>query len=91
MYNDVLLFKPKTVIINGEEIEVEMKDYEYLAEQRKALGLTQREVATAARIHTSSYQRLERGEHSLIRIRVSVAYAIFDILKLDPKRFIRSY
>lgn len=88
MYNDVLLFKPETRHILGKEFVQVMPDHGYLAEQRKAMGMSQNEVAVAAGIHLRQYQRMESGERSMASTSLRIGLAICDVLKLDPHRFV---
>lgn len=88
MYNDTLLFEMETTTINGMNFEIMMQDHSYLSCQRKAMGLSQNEVAIAAGIHLRQYQRMESGERSMSSTSLRIGLAICDVLKLDPHRFV---
>ena len=64
---------------------------EELAKQRRALGLTQQQVADRANINIRQYQRLENGERSMegtsLRLGLSVCYA----LNIDPMFYCAAY
>ena len=88
MYNDKLLFEKKTKQVFGKEFEEVLPDYAYLAEQRKAMGLSQQQVAAAAGINLRQYQRLESGERSMCSASLRIGLAVCDVLALDPHRFV---
>lgn len=60
-----------------------MPGYE-LAAQRKALGLTQQQVADRAGINIRQYQRLETNERSLAGTSFRIGLNICRALKIDP-------
>lgn len=88
MFNDTLLFEPETTTLMGVDLEVMIPDHGYLSHQRKAMGLSQNQVAIAAGIHLRQYQRMESGERSMSSTSLRIGLAICDVLKLDPHRFV---
>lgn len=88
MYQDKLLFQAETVQLLGGEYELVMQDHSYLSAQRKAMGLSQQMVASAAGIDLRQYQRLESGERSMCSASLRIGLAICDVLGLDPHRFV---
>lgn len=61
---------------------------EILRQQRKALGLTQKEVAQKAGINTRQYQKFESGEIDMASVSLRIALAVCDVLKLEPHCFV---
>lgn len=55
-----------------------------LAAQRKALGLTQQQVANRAGVNIRQYQRLESNERSLTGTSFRIGLNICRALKIDP-------
>lgn len=88
MYQDKLLFEAETVNLADGEYELMMQDHSYLSAQRRAMGLSQQMVATAAGIDLRQYQRLESGERSMCSASLRIGLAICDVLGLDPHRFV---
>ena len=91
MYNDKLLFEKKTAQEFGEEFELVLPEHAYLSEQRKAMGLSQQQVAVAAGINLRQYQRLESGERSMCSASLRIGLAVCDVLGLDPHRFVPTH
>lgn len=89
MYQDKLLFEAETVNLADGEYELMMQNHSYLSAQRKAMGLSQQMVATAAGIDLRQYQRLESGERSMCSASLRIGLAICDVLGLDPHRFVQ--
>ncbi len=52
--------------------------------RRKALGLTQEEVALRLGMSIHQYQRYEYGESELCKTRMSIGLRICAVLRLDP-------
>ena len=61
---------------------------EILYNQRKALGLTQKEVSQRVGIHPRQYQKFESGEKEMASASLRIALTICDLLKLDPHCFV---
>lgn len=61
---------------------------EILYSQRKALGLTQKEVSRRVGIHMRQYQKFESGEIEMASASMRIGLAICTVLKLDPNRFV---
>lgn len=61
---------------------------EILYGQRKALGLTQKEVSQRVGIHIRQYQKFESGEIEMASASLRIGLAICDVLKLDPYCFV---
>lgn len=91
MFQDKLLFQPETVQLFDSEYELMMQDHSYLSAQRKAMGLSQQMVASAAGIDLRQYQRLESGERSMCSASLRIGLAICDVLGLDPHRFVPTH
>lgn len=58
-----------------------------LQNQRKALGLSQQQVADRAGITLRQYRRLESGEQSLYATSMRIGLAVCAALEVDPRRF----
>ncbi len=86
MYNDT--YKPPVEFINGEEYERVQLEHHILLSRRKELGMTQQNVADAAKIRLQQYQRLESGERNISGASLRIALSICDVLQLDPHRFV---
>lgn len=80
-------YKPRTEIINGEEYEVGQMAHHILLARRQQLGMTQQQVADAARIQLRQYQRLESGERSMSGASLRIGLSVCGALRLDPFRF----
>lgn len=76
-----------TEIFGGEEYERVQADHHILLARRQQLGMTQQQVADAARIQLRQYQRLESGERSMSGASMRIGLSICAVLKLDPYRF----
>ena len=63
-----------------------MKDRvgQMLRKRRKALGLTQEQVALELGMSIHQYQRYEYGEHKLAGCPMRVGLRICDLLEIDP-------
>ena len=59
-----------------------------LQEHRRALGLTQGQVAAKAEIDLQSYQRYEYGIVRLSNATMKTGLRICDILKIDPREIV---
>lgn len=57
---------------------------EILRTRREKLGLSQQQVAKAAKLQLRQYQRIESGERNLETATLRTALAICAVLKLDP-------
>ena len=62
---------------------------EILKTRRSQLGLTQRQVATAADISLPQYNRFESGERTIEGASLRVALAVCAVLQLDPFIFLK--
>ena len=60
---------------------------EILRTRREKLGLSQQQVAKAAKLQLRQYQRIESGERNLETATLRTALAICAVLKLDPYAF----
>jgi transcriptional regulator with XRE-family HTH domain len=60
-----------------------------LQDAREELGLTQRQVADAAKIRLRQYQRFESGERNLTSSSFDIARRVLDALGLDLSAFAR--
>lgn len=78
------LFRDTEVIPGIDPLEVVMLQGNELAEQRKALGLTQQQVANRAGINIRQYQRLETNERSLASTSFRIGLNICCALKINP-------
>ncbi len=58
-----------------------------LANRRKELGMTQQQVADAAKILLRQYQRFESNERDLASSSFRIGMKICRALQLDPHRF----
>lgn len=72
---------------SGQFVALE-PDRAVLCQRRKQLGLTQQQVAEAAKIQLRQYQRLESGERSMASASLRIGLSICGVLKLDPRRFV---
>ena len=63
-------------------------DKHILLHRRKQLGMTQQEVADAAKIQLRQYQRFERGERTMASASMRIGLSICAVLELDPYRFV---
>lgn len=57
---------------------------DWLLEKRKAMGMTQEQVAEAAGIARSYYTRIENGDH---KVPVTTAKQVAQVLDLDWTQF----
>ena len=57
---------------------------EELFKQRETLGLTQNEVATLAEIDVRQYQRIDRGERSILSVSFRIGLNICKSMRFDP-------
>lgn len=60
---------------------------EILRRMRSYLGMTQAEVAAAAKIGLSTYQKFESGERSLRNAGFEIVCRILEVMDLDPTMF----
>ena len=60
---------------------------EILRRMRRYLGMTQAEVAAAAKIGLSTYQKCESGERSLRNAGFEIVCRILEVMDLDPTMF----
>ena len=76
--------------INGveQELLVMLDDAGVLRHRREELNMTQQQVADAAGIKISQYQRFESGERSLTGASMRIALSVCRVLKLDPYAFL---
>lgn len=58
-----------------------------LKNKRKALGLTQRQVAKRANLLPQQYQKLERGERNIATASFDVACKVLTALEFDVSTF----
>lgn len=80
-------YKTPIEVINGSEFFRMQTDRGILYQRREELGMTQQQVADAAKIQLRQYQRLESGERTMAGASLRIALAICHVLKLDPYRF----
>lgn len=75
--------------INGEEQEllVMLDDAGVLRCRREELKMTQQQVADAAGIKVSQYQRFESGERTPTGASMRIGLNVCRVLKLDPYLF----
>lgn len=62
-------------------------DHLILLNRRKALHLTQIQVASKACINLRQYQRVESGERQIISCSARIMLSICAVLKIDPYDF----
>ena len=62
---------------------------EILKTRRSQLGLTQRQVSTAAGISLPQYNRFESGERTIESASLRVALSVCAVLQLDPFIFLK--
>ena len=80
-------YKTPVEIICGCEFYTMQPGRGILYKRREEMGLTQQQVADAAKIQLRRYQRLESGERTMAGASLRIALAICHVLKLDPYRF----
>ena len=76
--------------INGveQELLVMLDDAGVLRYRREELKMTQQQVADAAGIKVSQYQRFESGERNLTGASMRIGLNVCRVLKLDPYLFL---
>ena len=80
-------YKTPVENIDGCEFFIMQTDRGILYKRREELGMTQQQVADAAKIQLRQYQRLESGERTMAGASLRIALAICHVLRLDPYRF----
>lgn len=86
-YNDDYQEITTDLFGDGSAWEFMGQDKTVLSDRRKQLGMTQQQVADAARIQLRQYQRLESGERTMASASMRIGLSICYVLKLDPFRF----
>ena len=71
-------------------MEEVLMEGEKLKRQRIALGLTQQQVADAARINIRQYQRFESSKRSIYTTSLRTGLKICHALKIDPMYYCKT-
>lgn len=88
-YNDDFSYPEEAPSMEDSEfVNLVHPDHAPLIYRRKALGMTQQQVADPAGITLRQYQKFESGERTLSSATMRIGLAICHVLNLDPYRFV---